>query len=63
MVKIMSTPMSQALGTTPIDPSASAAGVYFGQRLSYTPGAPGTSAAATVTANDYFVDRQKAWGW
>lgn len=67
---IISTPMSQVINTKPVDPNVAKGNIYFGQQnYSYTPGAaaqggkPGTSAAATFTAEDRFLPKNESWTW
>lgn len=45
-----------------ISREAAASGIYMGSTYSYTPGsASGTSGAATVAAQDYFIPKEQAW--
>jgi len=61
--------MNDRLGIPPISKEAAATGVYMGSTYSYTPGrgaktpgGKGTSAGATVSAQDVFVPTEEAWG-
>lgn len=68
--KTPSTPWNSQLGIPPVSPEAAAQGTYMGSTFSYTPGRaaqngqPGTSGAATIGANDTFINDSIAWsGW
>ena len=63
MAKMISTPWQQNLGIPPISQQAAGQGTYLGSTYSYTPGHAattpgglGTSGAATVGADDTFVE-------
>lgn len=56
MANNVSTPLNDRFGIPRITPEAASQGTYLGSRYSYTPGsAEGTSARATIAADDQFI--------